>query len=111
MGLERMYYDYAAQKIKGVVQHSYRLCSRNANPRGRSGRKNQRQDSGGNVTSFSAVEFLGAMLMSVSTYGAVKEAKTALIAGESVNVNGLTVTLKDLYARRPGSQAGDGFAD
>ena len=39
MGLKRMYYNCEAQKIKGVVQHSYRLCSRNANSRGRSGRK------------------------------------------------------------------------
>ena len=65
----------------------------------------------GDVTSCSAVEFLCAMLMNGSTYGAVKEAKTALIAGDSVNVNGLNVTLKDLYARRPGSRAADGFAD
>ena len=32
-GLKRMYYNYEAQKIKGLVSHAYRVCSRSATAR------------------------------------------------------------------------------
>ena len=65
----------------------------------------------GDQHAFVATEFLGAMLMNGMTYGAVKQAKTVLVEGGSVNFDGYHVTLKDLYARRPGSNLADRFGD